>query len=548
MDSETPFTALAPSVFDGDNYHIWAARMEAHLEANDLWEAIEEDYEILPLPINPTIAQIKTQKKKVRKSKARATLLAAVSQDVFTRIMTIKSAFEIWKFLKDEYEGDERIKGMQVMNLVREFEMQKMKESETIKEYANKLLGIANKIRLLGTKFSDSRIVQKILVTVPEKFEASITTLENTKDLSNITLVELLSAMQAQEQRSKMRDEVLVEGALQAKLQVSQAEKKKVKNYKKNFKGSEAVNTSKGNEKKKEFPPCKHCGKMGHPPFKCWRRPDVRCEKCNKLGHHVRICKSNFHQKNDAQVADEEEEQLFVATCFAISNSSDKWLIDSGCTNHMSFDRELFKELDTCVASKVKIGNGEHIAVKGKGTVAIESMSGTKLIKDVLFVPNISQNLLSVGQLIQKGFKVIFESDQCLIKDANDNDVFKVKMKGKSFALDPMKEEQIALPAANVQTEVWHKRLGHFNHTAVVNLQRMEVVQDLPCLELKIPECRACQQGKQSRLPFKQSTWRATEKLQLIHTDMAGPHSTLSLNGSRYFLIFIDDYSRMCWI
>ncbi|XP_027929810.1 uncharacterized protein LOC114186017 [Vigna unguiculata] len=219
MDSETPFTALAPSVFDGDNYHIWAARMEAHLEANDLWEAIEEDYEILPLPINPTIAQIKTQKeKKVRKSKARATLLAAVSQDVFTRIMTIKSAFEIWKFLKDEYEGDERIKGMQVMNLVREFEMQKMKESETIKEYANKLLGIANKIRLLGSKFSDSRIVQKILVTVPEKFEASITTLENTKDLSNITLVELLSAMQAQEQRSKMRDEVLVEGALQAKL------------------------------------------------------------------------------------------------------------------------------------------------------------------------------------------------------------------------------------------------------------------------------------------------------------------------------------------
>ena len=204
MDSETPFTALAPSVFDGDNYHIWAARMEAHLEANDLWEAIEEDYEILPLPINPIIAQIKTQKeKKVRKSKARATLLAAVSQDVFTRIMTIKSAFEIWKFLKDEYEGDERIKGMQVINLVREFEMQKMKESETIKEYANKLLGIANKIRLLGTKFFDSRIVQKILVTIPEKFEASITTLENTKDLSNITLVELLSAIRPKNKGAK---------------------------------------------------------------------------------------------------------------------------------------------------------------------------------------------------------------------------------------------------------------------------------------------------------------------------------------------------------
>ena len=59
MDSETPYTALAPPVFDGDNYQIWAARMEAHLEANDLWEAVEEDYKVLPLPTNPTMAQIK---------------------------------------------------------------------------------------------------------------------------------------------------------------------------------------------------------------------------------------------------------------------------------------------------------------------------------------------------------------------------------------------------------------------------------------------------------------------------------------------------------
>ncbi|RDY13262.1 hypothetical protein CR513_01849, partial [Mucuna pruriens] len=55
---------------------------------------------------------------------------------------------------------------------------------------------------------------------------------------------------------------------------------------------------------------------------------------------------------------------FFVATCFAISNSSEKWLICSSCTNHMTFDRDLFKEFDTYVVSKVKIGNREHIAVK----------------------------------------------------------------------------------------------------------------------------------------------------------------------------------------
>ena len=60
----------------------------------------------------------------------------------------------------------------------------------------------------------------------------------------------------------------------------------------------------------------------------------------------------------------------------------------------MTFDRDLFKELDTSVVSKVKIGNGEYIVVKGKGIVVIESILGTKLIRDVLFVPNISKKFV----------------------------------------------------------------------------------------------------------------------------------------------------------
>ncbi|XP_016570866.1 uncharacterized protein LOC107868721 [Capsicum annuum] len=114
--------------------------------------------------------------------------------------MSLQSAKEIWDYLKTEYEGDERIRGMKVMNLVREFELQRMKECETIKEYSDGLLNLANCIRLLGSTFNDSRIVKKILVTVLERFEATIKTLENTKDLSKITLAEHLSVFQAQEQ------------------------------------------------------------------------------------------------------------------------------------------------------------------------------------------------------------------------------------------------------------------------------------------------------------------------------------------------------------
>ena len=93
---------------------------------------------------------------------------------------------------KEGIRRDERIRGMQSLNLVREFELQRMKESDTIKEYSDRLLGIVNRVRLLGKSFTDSRIVERILVTVPKKYEASITTLENTKDLSKITLAERL--------------------------------------------------------------------------------------------------------------------------------------------------------------------------------------------------------------------------------------------------------------------------------------------------------------------------------------------------------------------
>ncbi|XP_028104483.1 uncharacterized protein LOC114303548 [Camellia sinensis] len=184
MNSENSFTTIAPPMFDGTNYPVWAVRMETYLDTNDLWEAVEQVYEVPPLPDNPTLAQIKNQKRrKQRKAKARATLFAAVSSIIFIRIMTLKTAKEIWDFLKQEYKGNERIKGIQVLNLIREFEIQKMKESETIKEYFDRFLGIVNKVRLLGTDFSDSRIVQKVLVTIPKKFEATISFLENSKDL-----------------------------------------------------------------------------------------------------------------------------------------------------------------------------------------------------------------------------------------------------------------------------------------------------------------------------------------------------------------------------
>jgi len=107
----------------------------------------------------------------------------------------------------------------------------------------------------------------------------------------------------------------------------------------------------------------------------------------------------------------------------------------------MTHDREIFKELNKSNISKVRFGNGEQLAIKGTGTVSIKTHSGIKLIFDVLYVFEITQNLLSVAQLLEKDYKVSFENKVCVIKNTNNIEVFKVHMKDKRFALDFMKGE-----------------------------------------------------------------------------------------------------------
>ena len=161
--SLSSLSARAPLVFDEENYHAWAMKMQVYMEGCDYWEAVEDDYEVAALPVNPTLNQIKHRKEmKTRKAKAKACLYAAVSPAIFNRIMACDSAKKIWDFLKAEYQGDEKIKSMKGLNLVREFEGLYM-ESETIKEYSTKLVDIANKARMLGTDLSDNRLRQPLL-------------------------------------------------------------------------------------------------------------------------------------------------------------------------------------------------------------------------------------------------------------------------------------------------------------------------------------------------------------------------------------------------
>ena len=148
-----------------------------------------------------------------------------------------------------------------------------MQEDETISKYADRISLIVNNIRLLGEEFTDKRIVEKVVMTLPQRFESKITYLEESKDLSKLSLGELISALQEQEQRRMMRWEKFIEGAFSV-----QKQKGKQQFHQKN-KGKHDGGNNSGDVKEK-FPLCKHCKRNKHlEKYSLWRVNSI-CDNC----------------------------------------------------------------------------------------------------------------------------------------------------------------------------------------------------------------------------------------------------------------------------
>ncbi|CAJ2652705.1 unnamed protein product [Trifolium pratense] len=470
-----------PPMFVGENYHLWAAKMKTYLRAQSLWDVVENGSTPPVLPNNPTVAQIRNHNEEVAKEgRALAIIHAALHDDIFIKILNLETAKEAWDKLKEEFQGSERTKKMQVLNLRREFEALKMKEIETVREFSDRISKVVSQIRLLGEDLSDQRVVEKILVCLPDRFEAKISSLEETKDFSQITLAELVNALQATEQRRSLRLEESVEGAFVAntkgKNQSYNSFGKKPFGEKKEKGKKEDVN-NKGESWKKKFPTCQHCKKDTHLEKHCWYRPDVKCRACNQLGHVEKVCKNKANQqRQQAQVVEhhQQEEQLFMASCYSTGSSKETWLIDSGCTNHMTHNVGIFKELDKSFFSKVTIGNGEYVDVKGKGVVAVETPSGIKYISDVLFVPEINQSLLSVGQMMEKSYSLHFKDKRCTILDPAGSMLMTVEMRGKSFPIEWKQTTMHAFPSSVNDSSLWHKRDVKFDEYSKWNWEKSQ--------------------------------------------------------------------------
>ncbi|KAL5787692.1 hypothetical protein ACOSP7_004641 [Xanthoceras sorbifolium] len=125
-----------------------------------------------------------------------------------------------------------------------------------------------------------------------------------------------------------------------------------------------------------------------------------------------------------------------MATHACLMAGSDVWYIDSGCTNHMAWDLSLFTNMESNDRTSIKLGIREVVKFAGRGTISISTPNSVKLIDNVLLVPELDQNLLSVAQLLRKCYSISFKNGRCNIVDENGNEVVKVPMRGNSFPLN----------------------------------------------------------------------------------------------------------------
>lgn len=289
---------------------------------------------------------------------------------------------------------------------------------------------------------------------------------------------------------------------------------------------------------------------------------NIVCSYCKKTGHVKAKC-FKFKREKAASKSPHKTETstLFVsASAFATLHSSHIWIVDSGCTSHMCKDKEMFLNLDTNFKTFVTVANNDQLKCMGIGTVKLKFKNDSKTIKNVMYVPGLSANLLSVSCLTKNKRKVVFDNSKCHIYDVAGNLLTSATFINGIYRLECVPNVLCSQVSSNVlhlnkeqcssvqsaQMELWHRRLGHLSLQGMCALRDgLAVGIDFQCDSGHLQDCIPCIEGKQTVKSFpKGQAKRAEQLLELIHSDVCGPMSQSSWGGARYLVTFTDDFSR----
>ncbi|XP_074324289.1 uncharacterized protein LOC141704917 [Apium graveolens] len=163
-------------IFNGENYDYWSLKMKTLFQSQDLWDLVKREYDESANLTNAQKEALKETKKK--DAKALFFIQQAISESLFPRIMRVTMTKEAWEVLQEEFQGNSKVRSIKLQSLRRDFENLKMNESESLKDYYSKINEIVNQMALYGEVVTDKKVVEKILISLTDKYDAMVSIIE----------------------------------------------------------------------------------------------------------------------------------------------------------------------------------------------------------------------------------------------------------------------------------------------------------------------------------------------------------------------------------
>lgn len=478
------------------NYQSWQFKIKLFLQRDDLWQYIEPG-----TPPNPV-----TTAWTAGDTKAFATIGLLVEDNQHNIIMGQTTAKGAWNALKSYHHKATLTSKVTLLKLICN---KNFRDGESMEQHLFDMEDLFAKLENAGQKLEEKLKVAMILRSLPDSFDTLCTALESrddndlTMDLVRGKLIDLCSKCEAK--RTDVAMKVKVKG-------------KPIE--------------------------CFHCHKVGHMKRDCK-------ELMKKNGG-----KSESGKPGKANSAKESSDsKAFSFMVRGQHGLQSSWLVDSGASSHMCRDKDFFISINETSLKSVIVANGIEMKVHGEGVGQIdvydENSERVKLkLSNVLFVPELESNLVSVGKLNSKGVEVLFKDSSCGLFYKRQS-VATARKIGDVYELSVVKERSHFVRSAhNVNCQhIWHKRFGHRDLQVITDIIKGELAENFDPRDCGIHEpCEACMEGKMARQSFpKKSKSKSKEIMDLIHTDV-GVSEIVTPSGNKYFMTIIDDYSRYSFV